>query len=268
MDSFIGILILHEIFQLDWLLFFTEIECGSEIPLGNNVQTTEKGSKLWHLRKFNIFEKFDRDDLESVTKILHLKEIKKRDPIYLPSENHSRIFFLIKGKAKLSRIDAKDGKELILFLIKPGELFGLLSLSEERYSNTMAVALQRCLVGYIEFADFQRMTKNAVFSMELNKLVGSRMVRIENRLDELLFREVPCRLARLLLRLSKEFPKKMKCGDKIDLNLTQQDMANLIGATREIVSLTLNDFKRQGLIASHRRQICIHDKKNLQELSR
>lgn len=70
-------------------------------------------NSFWYLNKFNIFDNFSNAELESVTKILHLHEFNKREPIVLPAEKEKRIYFLINGKAKLSRLD-EDGKEVIL----------------------------------------------------------------------------------------------------------------------------------------------------------
>ena len=231
--------------------------------------TTDVGfeSNLWHLAKFNMFENFSRTDLEAVTSVLHLNEFKKREPIVLPTGRGRRIYFLIKGKAKLSRVD-REGKELILEILKPGEIFGQIAFPKEHYTSAMVVALGTCIVGHIHKEDFDKlMSRVPELCLSLNKLIGDRMLKIENRLGELLFRDVPCRLARLLLRLADEYPDEIACGLRIDLLLTQQEVANLIGSTREMVSMTLNRFRRNGWIDVHRRFICLHDLEMVKKLA-
>lgn len=232
--------------------------------------------EIWHLRRFNVLDQLSRDELERMTRVLEMREYGKKDIIYLPNDDQARIFFLMKGRVKIVRVDPDTGKELILYLIKPGEPFGLMSIGDKRYAGTSARALQRCLVGYIPWDEFQRMLANNNFCMDVNKLVGERMVRIENRLEELLFRTVPCRLARLLLRLSEEFPLRTEVsstGSKaevrlgINVDLTQQDLANLVGATREITSTTLNDFKREGWIDTERKRVWVRDRRALEEIA-
>lgn len=223
---------------------------------------------FWHLKKFNVFETFERDELESVTKVLHLQEFKRGEPIHLPDQTERRLYFSIRGRAKLSRVDDGGGKELILYIVKPGEMFGLLAFAREQYLDTRVVALEKCIVGHISEPDFNvLMQKNPDVGLRLNKVVGKRLIKIEHRLEELLFRDVPCRLARLLLRLVDEYEVELPCGSKIDLKLTQQDIANLIGATREMVSLSLNDFKRSGWIAMHRHHVCVHDRQALKKMA-
>ena len=229
---------------------------------------SELNSSLWYLKKFNLFENFSKEELESVTSILHLSEFNKREPIVLPSEQERHIYFLIKGKAKLSRLE-EDGKELILEILRPGEVFGNLAFPKQHYFNALVVALQKCMVGHIHEKNFNKLLeKKPDLCFQVNKMIGSRLLKIENRLEELLFRGVPCRLARLLLRLSDEYPHDLVCGLRIDLILTQQELANLIGATREMVSMALNRFKRDGWIDIHSRYICLHDMAALKKLAR
>lgn len=223
-------------------------------------------NQIWYLSAFNIFENFTKTELESVTKILHLREFNKKDFIALPSNSERRIYFLIKGKAKLTRVE-EDGKELLLDILTPGEIFGPMQ-SESKYSSTLVVALNKCIVGHIHETDFNQLQKEKPnLCLAINKVLGSRLVKLENRLEELLFRDVPSRLARLLLRLSDEYPYQLVCGVRIDVVLTQQDMANLIGATRQSTSSTINRFKREGWIEAHGNHICVHNRKALQDLA-
>ncbi len=224
--------------------------------------------RIWHLKQFNLFDTFSREELESVSQILHLKEYQKRAPIVLPVDPERRIYFLMRGKAKLSKIE-QDGKEVIVDILRSGEVFGHLAFPQQQYYDAVVVALERCTVGHIHESDFHDLlARHPQLCFEINKLMGTRLVRVENRLTELLFRDVPCRLARLLLRLSDEYPEQLSCGTRITMTLTQQELANLIGASRERVNLTLNRFKDRGWIAIHRHHICVHNKRALLELAR
>ncbi len=222
----------------------------------------------WHLQQFSIFDHLDRDTLESVTRILRVREFKKRDPIFLPCNEPKNLYFLLNGRVKITRTDPATGKDLILFIIRPGELFGLLPrMDGTKRGNTSAVALQRSLVGYIQSRDFDRLMQNHEFAMEINKLVGERLVRVATRLDELVFRDVPSRLSRLLLRLADEFPSEHNGARAIDVTLTQQDIADLIGSTRESANIALNHLRRQGLIDLNRRRIIIREPDKLSQIA-
>lgn len=221
---------------------------------------------LWYLKNFNIFENFSQADLQHVVKNLKVEEFKKGQTILLPGKEIRRIYFLMKGKVKLSQ-SADTNREIILAILQQGELFGLLAPQIKEYSNPRVVAMEKCLVGYISEQDFNALLKKYPdFCFGMNQYIGERLIKVENRLEELVYHDIPLRLARTLIRLAGEFPRKKECGIQIDLKLNQQEIANLIGATRESTNTTLNRFKRYGWIDFHDRYICMHDQNALQKL--
>lgn len=229
--------------------------------------TTSQQSVFWYLKNFNLFDNFSRPELAEVTKLLHLQEFKKGQIVTIPLDTERRIYFLLKGKAKLVRF-GKDGKEIILVILREGEIFGLLAMMMEEYSSSLVVALEKCLVGIIREADFRRlMQKKPELYLAISKHFGARLLKIENRLDELLFQDIAARLARLLLRLAHEYPGRRSCGKRLNLKLTQQDLANLIGASREMTNITLNYFRSQGWVELHQRRICLHNIAALKKLA-
>jgi CRP/FNR family cyclic AMP-dependent transcriptional regulator len=223
-------------------------------------------SNLWYLSKVNLLSDVDRVELERVARLLLLKEFARGETFLLNASNSERVYFLFKGKIGVARIDPSTGKEVMLYLVRPGEPFGALSTSREE-SESVAKVLAASLVGYVEKADFLALARKSVVHPRLEKLLESRLVRLENRLEDLAFCDVTTRLARLLLRLSDDYPGECPKneGALIELNLTQQEIGNLIAASREITSLTLNEFRRDGWVARHGRRLCIHDRAALEE---
>jgi CRP-like cAMP-binding protein len=148
----------------------------------------------------------------------------------------------------------------MLYLVRPGEPFGLLSVATQA-SDSVARVLSKSLIGYIEKHDFLRLARRSGVHPHVDRILESRLVRVENRLEELAFCDVSHRLARLLMRLNHDCPGDCPegGGSLIELKLTQQEIGNLIAASREITSLTINQFLRDGLVARHGRRLCIHD---------
>ena len=117
--------------------------------------------------------------------------------------------------------------------------------------------------------DFEELLQNKQeLSLRLHKLMGFRFRQIENKLEDLLFRDVPSRLARLLLRLAEKHLREKKHGDRINIKLTQQEMANLIWAIREMMSSVLNQFKKAEYINYESKYIYIANRKALEKLAR
>jgi len=226
---------------------------------------------LWHLRHVDLLKSVDHDALNRLTRLVQLREFKRGEVIYVISgsrdEHLQRMYFLLKGRVKLSSVDDAGGKELLLLIIKPGEPFGLLNEVGNQTTDLNATAMQASLVAYVPRDDFDKVIDQAGACSRLVKLIGERSVEVVARYEDLAFRSVLARLARVLLRLAEEFPKPRSCGTSIDVPLTQQEIANLIGARREVVSTHLSRLKREGVLAFHANCICVHDPDALGKLA-
>jgi CRP/FNR family transcriptional regulator, cyclic AMP receptor protein len=222
----------------------------------------------WHLRRFSVFEHFDRHELQSVTRVLHMRQYSPREAVYLSTQPRDNVYFLLTGRVKVTRIDAHTGKELILYIIRPGELFGLLrGRHGSEHAGNSAIAMERSMVGYVPRPDFERLAQRRSVAAELNRMADERLMSVTHRLEEMVFRDVPSRLADLLLRLAEQFPRERDGVRGIDVRLTQQDIADMIGSTRESASIVINDFKRRGLLDVKRRNIWLVDDDALQEIA-
>ena len=226
-----------------------------------------KQSKLWYLKKFNLFENINQQEMEMIGKLVVDSTVGKKQPIYLAGDPSENLYFLKEGRVKISRID-ESGKEITLTLLEPGEIFGELGLFDDSPRETAATALEDSLICMMKRGDFQKiMSDKPELSFKLNKLIGLRFRKLENRIEELLFRDVPSRLARLLLRLADEHPRQTPDGLRINIKLSQQELANLIGATREMTSLVINSFKKDGLIEVRSKYIYIRQPEKLRDLA-
>ena len=170
------------------------------------------------------------------------------------------------GRVKISRI-TEGGKELTLAILEAGEVFGELEVLEGGHRDTIAEALEDISICVLKRKDFEDvLKKNPDLTLRLTKLIGFRLKKIENRIEDLVFRDVPSRLARLFLSLAKEFGKASEDEVRLNLKITHQELANLIGSTRETVSATLNDFRRRELIRQDHHFIIIRDQNRLTAL--
>ncbi len=170
-----------------------------------------------------------------------------------------RVFVVLRGAVKVCRIEPSDGKELILFVVRPGVPFGALPFVEETDDDTVTIALQKSTLGDIHRDDLAKFLSGSAGQQAVIKLVQDNAALIRQRMAEVAYGDVETRIARLLLRLGEDHGRKKPCGYQIRLPLSQQDIGNFVAATRETASLTLNEFKRQGWIAIHNRKICLHD---------
>jgi CRP-like cAMP-binding protein len=102
--------------------------------------------------------------------------------------------------------------------------------------------------------------------MNLSHIIGQRRHDLENRMENLVFRDVPARLASLLISLAEQYGMMRQGVVHIEMKLSQLELANFIGATRETTSTVINDMKRQGILDTRHRTIIINDMDKLKEL--
>lgn len=222
-------------------------------------------SKLWYLKRIKLFSGLSQAELQEMDRITRMQEIKKKQPIYLPGDPANTVYLLKKGRVKVAS-SASSGKEVTFEILEPGEIFGLLEVLDESPRETHAEALDDALICAIRREDFDRyLREHPDLTVKVTKLIGLRLRKIQNRVEDLVFRDAPARLAHLLLELSKTDGAPAGGGIRLQAKLTHQEMANLIGCSRETVSTILGQFRDRRLVQIDGRSIIVL---NLHGLSR
>src|SRR5262245_14045412 len=196
-----------------------------------------------------------------------MKEIRRRQVIYLPGDPGAAVYLVNGGRVKVSKV-TRDGKELTLAYRGPGEIFGETCLIDGGPPEEMAEAMENALVTEIERSEFEKLLQTqASVGYKMAKILAQRRREVENKIENLVFKDVNSKLAELLLRLGNEYGVDDSRGTLVALKITHQEMANLIGSTRETVSLTLSQFKRKGLIHTDGRKVILADAEGLRALA-
>ena len=222
---------------------------------------------LWYLRKIPLLADVSAETIQKLVKVLELREIRRRQVVYLPGDPGDAVYFVNGGRLKVSKV-TRDGKELTLAYRLPGEIFGELSLIEGGPREEMAEAMENALISVIDRVVFEQiLLKDGLISSRLVKVVAQRRRDVENKIEQLIFKDVNAKLAELLLRLGDEYGIEDSRGTLVSLKITHQEMANLIGSTRETVSLTLSQFKRRGFIQTEGRKVILADRDGLRALA-
>jgi len=190
------------------------------------------------------------------------KTFKRRQIIFNADQQNEHVFVLLSGRVKLFRT-SRVGRELTLEIINPMDLFGEAGLlcSGMDYGATAEV-LEDAVVSVMRRVDVASAIRDDCDALkEYVSLQERHRLAAEDRLAEHVFYDVPTRIARLLCRLAETHGRNSKGGAMIRLKLTHQEIANLVGSTRETTTLILNDFKRRGLVEFSGRRIivCDHD---------
>jgi len=222
---------------------------------------------LWYLKKIPLLQDISHDTVHRLMQHIELKEVRRRQVVYLPGDPGQTIYFVNGGRIKISKV-TRDGKELTLAYRGPGEIFGELAMVDGGPREEMAEAMENALISELGRAEFEKMVqKEAIIGYRLTKIVAARRREVENKIEQLILKDVNAKLAELLLRLATEYGIEDSRGTLVSLKITHQEMANLIGSTRETVSLTLSQFKRKGLIQTDGRKVILADREGLRALA-
>lgn len=223
-------------------------------------------NKLWYLKHIRLFDDISPSEMQQMERITRMETVKKRQPLYLQGDPSSNVYLLKQGRVKIANT-APSGKEVTFDILEPGEVFGELDVLEGAPRSTSAETLDDTLICVIPRKDFdQYLAMHPNVTVKLTKLIGLRLKKIQSRVEDLVFRDVPARLAHLLMELSKSDGTKAPQGIRLRARLTHQEMANLIGCSRETVTATLSQFRDDGLIQMDGRTLIIMDSKGLSKL--
>ena len=222
---------------------------------------------LWYLKKLPLLADLGPEVLQRLAERVQLTEVRRRRVVYLPGDPGNALYFVNGGRVKISKV-TRDGKELTLAYRGPGDLFGELVLIDGGPREEMAEAMENALITEIELGEFQRLLQHeGALAYRLVRIIAERRRDVENKIEALVFKDVNAKLADLLLRLAAEYGVDDERGLLVALKITHQEMANLIGSTRETVSLTLSLFKRRGLVETDGRKVVILDREGLKALA-
>ncbi len=221
--------------------------------------------KFWFLKNCRLFERLEQEQLDWLETRSRLRKFPKGSSIYLPADAADGVMLLAEGRVKISSITG-DGKQSIMTFIEPGDVFGELSIFEAGEREEYAEASEASSVVLIPARDLRKVVEeNPYLAMGITRLVGLRRKRIERRLKYLLFHSNRERLVNLLLELARDFGRQTT-PELIELRikLSHQDLASIIGSTRESVTVILGQLQSEGLLKLGRRKIAIC---NIQKLA-
>jgi CRP-like cAMP-binding protein len=219
---------------------------------------------LWYLRKIPLLENVSPGRLQELVAAVEIREIPRRQVIYLPGDPGDSVYFINGGRVKCSKV-TRDGKELTLAYRGAGQMFGELAVVDGSPREEMAEAMKNAIITEVPRELFRDLLlTDAALSFNFACVVSERRKQLETKLEHLVFRDVQAKLAALLLELGEEYGVETEEGLQIGLKITHQEMANLIGSTRETISLTLAQFKKKGLLNMDGRTVVLVDQEGLQ----
>jgi len=209
------------------------------------------------LRTVPLFSELSDDAISSLSRLAARRRYPRDTVVFFENEEGDCLFMILEGRIKVT-ILGDDGREIILTMLGPGDLFGEMALLDNEPRSATAIAVEESELLLLQRSDFQAVVgDNPGISIALIKVLTARLRRANQQISTLALLDVYGRVARVILDMAREEGRRLKDGRIAFRRATHQEIANRIGTTRETVTRMLKDLERQGLVRIEGREIVL-----------
>jgi CRP/FNR family transcriptional regulator len=220
------------------------------------------------VRQAALFAALDDEAAGALLGSMTRVELARGQVLFHEGDPGDRLYVIVEGKMKLGRTSS-DGRENLLAVLGPGEMFGELSLFDPGPRNATATAVaESVLVGLGNEDLTVWLSGRPDVARHLLRALARRLRRTNEALADLVFSDVPGRVAKALLDLSERFGEPADDGVRVPHGLTQEELAQLVGASRETVNKALAEFAGRGWLRLEARAVVLHDVDRLRRRAR
>jgi CRP/FNR family transcriptional regulator len=232
-----------------------------------NGEKNAKPDSLLILKQYQLFEKLSPLEYEALTVLDNFREAKPGEFIYFEAFQHQLIYFIKTGHIRLGYLDESGGR-ITKEILNPGDFFGQITLEKTNLNGEFAQAFK----GTVSLCSFtidhfsKLLNSRPDMAIKYSKLIGLRMKRFENRLVNILHKDVKSRLIDFLRDLLQNASKSKILDHRVIIAnyLTHEEMAHLIGTSRQTVTTLLKELEDSGICICSRREIIFPDVKKLE----
>jgi len=217
------------------------------------------------IRQFNSLRAMSKDELKQVSDTKITRKIKKGDSLFEEGEKLKGVYCVRDGVSKLSKLSA-NGKDQIVKLAAKGEVMGQRSVIAEESANLSAVAVNDMEVCFIpKEAIVNTLHKNPDFTFEVLRLMAHDLREADDVIVNMSQKTVKQRIAEAFLYLKKNYGEDQ--NGFLNLTLSREDIANVVGTATESCIRIISEFKKKGMLKSSGKKLGIADEKKLQDLA-
>ncbi len=206
------------------------------------------------LRALPLFARLSEAEIADLAARIRMRAFRRGEVMFRKDDVGQHLYLVLEGGVKIT-LPGELGQEALVAIMRPGEFFGELALFDSTPRSASAVALEDTRVALLGSDDFFAFLERHPSAVRVVFEALARIIRrLSGRVEDLTFLDVPSRVAKYLLDLTRAHE-----GATLELNLTQDELAAFVGASRVSVNRVLSDLERRGIVAVHRRRIAIHD---------
>ena len=219
--------------------------------MGNENETT-------YLKQVPLFTGLAEEEIQELMALAKRRTFRSGEVIF-HRDDHGQVLYVIKeGKVKICLI-SPDGQEISLAVLGKGECFGEFAILDSRPRSADAVAMEKVECYTLQRSDFHNaVMKNPKIAIQIMEVLTGRLRTTDEMIEDLIFLDVPGRVAKKLLELADSHGVKAENGVRIEVRLTQQELASMVGASRESVNKVMGYFTDKRFISTDKHRITLH----------
>ena len=221
---------------------------------------------LWCMAEVDIFADLADHEMATIAAAAPMRQFAQGELLHAPPQPMETLFILKQGRVRIFRV-SPDGRALTTAILTPGTIFGEMLLLGQQMHDNFAEALDDVTVCVMSKSDVQRfLLSDARIAARISEILGHRVAQLERRLSDTVFKSVPQRVAGTLCLLADEERRRLP-GRGIAIQLTHEQIAALVGTSRETTTKILNEYAAQSLVRLGRGRITILDLPGLRKES-
>ena len=228
---------------------------------------TEAELKVGLLREVDLFAGLTPAQLKEISQTLPMQTCLVGGLVTSPDDEDERLYVVKRGRVRLYRL-TPDGKQLTLEILDKGRIVGRMSWLGQELAGAYAEAVEDALICSFTPEELRRLIDRfPSVGVNIIRYLSGRLAASEQEREIMAFRSVEQRLAARLVELLGRFGQPTAGGTAIDARLTQQELADMIGTSRETLATTITSLRERGVLEMHNQRVVVLDTEKLSELS-
>src|SRR6266571_2641808 len=211
-----------------------------------------------YFKQVSFFADLSEEEIQALSSATKRRTFRSGEVIFHRDDPGQVLYMIKEGKVKICII-SPDGQEVSLTVFGKGEVFGEFALLDGLPRSADAVALEKVECYTLQRSDFQRaIMKNPKIAIQVLEVLSERLRTTDQMVEDLIFLDVYGRVAKKLLELADTHGSKVGNGIRIDVRLTQQELASMVGSSRESVNKVMGYFTDKNFISADKHKITLH----------
>lgn len=246
---------------------FLERQAGPAMEPPSGPPLSEADLKAGLLREVDLFAGLSTPELKEISRTLPMQTCQVGGLVTSPDDDDERLYIVKRGRVRLYRL-TPDGKQLTLEILDKGRIVGRMSWLGQDLTDVYAEAVEDALICSFTPTELQRLIDRfPSVGLNIIRYLSDRLATSEREREIMAFRTVEQRLAARLLELSDRFGTSAEAGTAIDARLTQQELADMIGTSRETLATTIASLRERGVVDMHNQRVVVVDTEQLRQIA-